>query len=235
LGGEAGVGQIPGWGYLPGRRARELALQAGTIWTRIVTDPLTGRAIEASATTYKVPAAIGEQVNARDRTCRAPGCEIPAERCDHDHTKEWKPGGAGGPTAEANLAGLDRGHHNLKTTGFWDSEQSSDGTLTWTTATGRTYTTYPYIYEHPDNLPVHTSALEAHLGRRLAPAVNPDIPLPGHLSIFDQLDWGQALAPATPGPPDHTRASAAPGQKPTPTATATTTTPGNEDYPPPPF
>jgi hypothetical protein len=235
LGVEAGVGQIPGWGYLPGRRARELALQAGTIWTRIVTDPLTGRAIEASATTYKVPAAIGEQVNARDRTCRAPGCEIPAERCDHDHTKEWKPGGAGGPTAEANLAGLDRGHHNLKTTGFWDSEQSSDGTLTWTTATGRTYTTYPYIYEHPDNLPVHTSALEAHLGRRLAPAVNPDIPLPGHLSIFDQLDWGQALAPATPGPPDHTRASAAPGQKPTPTATATTTTPGNEDYPPPPF
>jgi len=228
LGVDGGVGQIPGWGYLPGRRARELALAAGSIWTRIVTDPMTGRAIEASATTYKVPAAIAEQVNARDRTCRAPGCETPTERCDHDHSKEWKTGGAGGPTAQTNLAGLDRGHHNLKTTGFWDSEQSPDGTLTWTTATGRTYTTYPYIYEHPDNLPIHTSTLEAHLGRRLAPAVNPDIPLPGHFSIFDQLDWGQTLAPATPGP---TRATPAPSQKP-PT---TPTPPGDEDYPPPPF
>jgi len=241
VGVDAGVGQIPGWGYVSGRQARELALQAGSIWTRIVTDPITGRAIEASAASYKVPAAMAEQVNARDHTCRAPGCEIPTERCDHDHCKEWKPGGAGGPTAETNLAGLDRGHHNLKTTGFWDSDQAFDGTLHWKTAAGRTITTYPYIYDHPDNLPIEISTLEAHLGRRLAPAVNPDIPLPGHFSIFDHLDWGQALAPATPGPPDHTWASAAHSRKPrtTPTPTATTaptaTTPGIDDYPPPPF
>ena len=97
---DSSVGQIPSWGHVDGHRARELALQAGSIWKRIVTDPLTGRAIEASATTYKVPAAMAEQVNARDRTCRAPGCEIPADHCDHDHTKEWKPDGAGGPTAK---------------------------------------------------------------------------------------------------------------------------------------
>jgi hypothetical protein len=156
-----GVRQIPGWGHVRWHRARELALQAGSIWKRIVTDPLTGWAIEASATTYKVPAAMAEQINARDRTCRAPGCEIPADHCDHDHTKEWKPDGAGGPTTVANLADLHRGHHNLKTAGFWDSDQPPDGSLTWTTATGRTFTTYPFIYDHPDNTPIRTSTLEA--------------------------------------------------------------------------
>jgi hypothetical protein len=232
---DSSVAQIPSWGYMDGHRARELALQAGSIWKRIVTDPLTGRAIEASATTYQVPAAMAEQINARDRTCRAPGCEIPADRCDHDHTKEWKPDGAGGPTNVANLADLHRGHHNLKTSGFWDSDQSLDGTLTWTTATGRTFTTYPSIYDHPDNTRIKTSTLETHLGRRLAPATNPDIPLPGHFSIFDELDWGEALAPATPPPPQHTWANAAFSQKQRLTATTTTTTPGADNYPPPPF
>ncbi|MHB1474039.1 MAG: HNH endonuclease signature motif containing protein, partial [Dermatophilaceae bacterium] len=113
LGLDEGVGQITGWGPVPGSQARQLALQAGSIWNRLVTDPITGRAIEVSATTYKVPAGMAEQINARDGTCRAPGCEIPGERCDFDHSKEWEPRDAGGPTAETNLADLHRGHHNL--------------------------------------------------------------------------------------------------------------------------
>jgi hypothetical protein len=233
LGLDTGVGQIPGWGYVPGRQSRELALQLGSIWKRIVTDPISGRASEASTTSYTVPAAMAAQINARDATCRAPGCEIAADHCDHDHTKEWKPDGAGGPTAETNLADLHRGHHNLKTAGFWDSEQSGDGKLTWTTATGRSYCTYPYIYDHPDNGPIKTSTLESHLGRQLAPAINPDIPLPGHFSIFDEIDWGQALAPATPALPQHTWGTPALDQKHRTTVAATT--PGSDDYPPPPF
>jgi hypothetical protein len=208
LGGQAGVGQIPGWGALPAEQTRALALQAGSTWTRIVTDPLDGRAIEASARTYRVPAAMAEQVNTRDGTCRAPGCEIPAAGTDLDHSIEWAPtgggaDGSGGATAESNLAALHRGHHNLKTAGFWDSEQASDGTLCWTTATGRTVTTYPYVYEHPDNLPIDVSTLEARLGRRLARVINPDIPLPGHFSVFDEIDWAQTLAPDNPPPPPH--------------------------------
>ena len=232
---DAGTGHISGWGDAPAQQTRALALRAGSIWKRIVTDPLTGRAIEASATTYKVPSAMAEQIGARDRTCRAPGCEIPTEHCDHDHTKVWKPDGAGGPTAETNLADLHRGHHNLQTGGFWDSDQSPDGTLTWTTATGRTFITYPYIYDHPDNTPIKTSTLEAHLGRLLAPATNPEIPLPGHFSIFDEIERGQALAPAVPPPPQHTWASAAISQKKRATAAAATTTPSIGDYPAPPF
>jgi hypothetical protein len=146
---------------------------------------------------------MAEQIKARDGTCRAPGCEIPVGRCDLDHCKEWRPGDAGGLTAETNLAALHRGHHNLKTGGFWDSDQSPDGTLRWSTATGRTVTTHPYVYDHPDNLPVKSSPLEARHGRRLAWVLNPDIPLPGHLSVVDEIAWASALAPASTSPPQH--------------------------------
>jgi len=105
--------------------------------------------------------------------------------------------------AETNLAALHRGHHNLKTSGFWDRDQSADGAVCWTTATGRTVMTYPYVYDHPDNLPIHTSTLEVRHGRRLARVINPGIPLPGHFSIFDEIDWAQTLAPASPAPPPH--------------------------------
>ena len=108
-----------------------------------------------------------------------------------------------GTTTETNLVALHRGHHNLKTAGFWDSDQSPDGTLLWTTATGRTVKTYPFVYDHPDNLPIDISPLEACLGRCLARVVNPGIPLPGHFNIFDELDWSQALSPAIPAPPPH--------------------------------
>ena len=198
LGLDRGVGQITGWGAVSAQQARELALRLGSIWKRVVTDPVTGRAVEASAGTYTVPAGMAEQVKVRDGTCRAPGCEIPADRADLDHSDEWKSDDAGGRTSETNLAAVHRGHHNLKTSGFWDSDQKPDGTLRWTTATGRSVITYPHIYDHPDNLPVKTSTLEARLGRRLAPAINPDIPMPGHFSIFDEMDWAHALAPATP-------------------------------------
>ena len=207
LGVAAGVGQVPGWGALSAQQTRRLALQAGSVWTRIVTDPLDGRAIEATAATYRVPAAMAAQVNTRDGTCRAPGCQIPAARTDLDHSIEWTTTSSGahggGPTAETNLVALHRGHHNLKTSGFWDSDQSLDGTLCWTTATGRTVMTYPYVYDHPDNLPIDTSRLEVRHGRRLARVINPGIPLPGHFSIFDEIDWAQTLAPARPAPPQH--------------------------------
>ncbi|MHB8274775.1 MAG: HNH endonuclease signature motif containing protein, partial [Dermatophilaceae bacterium] len=234
MGLDRGVGQIPGWGCVSGLQTRQLALQLGSIFKRVVTDPLTGRAIEVTAGTYKVPAGMAEQIKARDGTCRAPGCEIPAERCDLDHSIEWEPDDGGGPTAETNLGALHRGHHNLKTSGFWDSDQSPDGTLRWTTATGRSVTTHPYVYEHPDHLPVRTSNLEGRYGRRLAEVLNPDIPLPGHLNIFEEIAWAQALAPATPTQRQHqwplTRAVGT--QRPSQDRPAVTVAPADEAPPP---
>jgi hypothetical protein len=55
LGLDQGCAQIPGWGAVSAAQARDLALSAGSIWKRVVTDPLTGRAIETTAGSYKVP------------------------------------------------------------------------------------------------------------------------------------------------------------------------------------
>jgi hypothetical protein len=85
-----------------------------------------------------------------------------------------------------------------------------------------------------DNLPVDTSTLEARLGRRLAGVLNPDIPLPGHLNILDQIDWAQALAPATPRPAQHTWATARANQNRLAAEAATAAALATDD-PPPPF
>jgi hypothetical protein len=206
LGIDRGTGLIPGLGAINSQQARELALTAGSIWSRVVTDPLTGRAIEATAATYKVPSGMAVQVRVRDGVCRAPGCEIPAGATDLDHSAEWQSEGAGGPTSETNVVALHRGHHNLKTAGFWDSEQSADGSLRWTTAAGRTITTYPYRYEHPDYFPIASSTLETRLGTQLALVLNPDIRRLGHFSVFDEMDLTGAPArsgPATEKLPPH--------------------------------
>ncbi|HEX7463011.1 MAG TPA: HNH endonuclease signature motif containing protein [Dermatophilaceae bacterium] len=146
--------EIPGYGFVQADHAREIALTAGSIWTRIVTDPLTGHAIEASTGSYRVPAAMAALVDARDGTCRGPGCTIEAARCDQDHERPWAPRGAGGPTSAANLNNKHRRHHNLKTSRFWSSTMDPGGVVHWTTAVGRTYTTEPFDYDDPDNQPL---------------------------------------------------------------------------------
>ncbi|MGW5241529.1 HNH endonuclease signature motif containing protein, partial [Monashia sp. NPDC004114] len=72
--------------------------------------------------------------------CRAPGCTVPAHRCDLDHDIP----APHGPTSTDNLSATHRQHHRIRTTGLWTTHRDPDiGTLTWTTATGRTYTTHP--------------------------------------------------------------------------------------------
>lgn len=78
-------------------------------------------------------------VRARDMTCRFPGCDEPAHRCDIDHTIAYPHG----PTQASNLKCLCRKHHLLKTFGDWLDYQSPDGTVVWTSPRGQTYTTHP--------------------------------------------------------------------------------------------
>lgn len=56
-------------------------------------------------------------------------------------------GAGGGPTSAANLYALTRRAHNRKTRGYWTYEVNAHGLCTWTTATGRTYTTAPCDYD----------------------------------------------------------------------------------------
>ncbi|WP_232077150.1 HNH endonuclease signature motif containing protein [Mycolicibacterium aichiense] len=89
---------------------------------------------------YRPSTALDEWVRMRDMTCRFPNCDVPAEYCDVDHTVAWP----FGPTHPSNLACMCRKHHLLKT--FWpgwSDRQHPDGTIDWTSPTGRTYTSRP--------------------------------------------------------------------------------------------
>ncbi|MCF6389679.1 HNH endonuclease, partial [Mycobacterium sp. MBM] len=75
----------------------------------------------------------------RDLTCRWPGCNVPAARCDIDHTTPWPYG----PTHPSNTKLYCRIHHLIKTFHGWIDRQHPDGTITITAPNGRVYTTRP--------------------------------------------------------------------------------------------
>ena len=102
---------------------------------RLLVDPVSGELLTADPGTYAVPAALRTYLEARDGTCRFPGCTRPAPRCDVDHTVAWADGGR---TTADNLAHLCRRHHVMKHETRWSASQEADGTLVWTSPSGRT-------------------------------------------------------------------------------------------------
>jgi hypothetical protein len=144
LGADEEPGRLENGEYVPAEVVRDLAYGAGSVWRRLVTDPVTGEAIELSTASYGPPPRLREAVQVRDGTCRAPDSHVPARRCDLDHDVDHASGGA---TRAANLSAKSRRPHGHKTRGQWTTRQSADGTIVWTTGTGRQYTTYPMQYD----------------------------------------------------------------------------------------
>ena len=130
-------GYLPGGGNVPPEMLRGLARDA-TI------RPLAPPAQLCAEPRYRPSRTLAEFIRCRDLHCRFPGCDKPAEVCDIDHTVPWA---AGGPTHPSNLALLCRAHHLLKTfwcgSDGWSEEQRSDGTIVWTSPSGRSYKTTP--------------------------------------------------------------------------------------------
>lgn len=126
-------GELAGYGPVTADVARRIAAQ-GT-WRRLLTDPRTGRFDELSVDCYAPPQDLVDHVVARDRTCRLPGCRMPANRCDLDHRDPYPRG----PTSAGNLDARCRSHHQVKT--HTDTEVVSDGTggLHLTLPSGRSY------------------------------------------------------------------------------------------------
>lgn len=88
---------------------------------------------------YRPSAELAEFVRMRDLYCRAPGCDVPADRCDIDHTIPFPTG----PTHASNLKCLCRTNHLMKTFGGWRDVQLPDGTVIWISPSGRKYITKP--------------------------------------------------------------------------------------------
>ncbi len=111
----AGLDDLPGESFdgsfaLPAQMVREMVEQPGTLWFRIVTDPL-GRILDTTEPRPFPSDALRTSIQARDGTCRFPTCSRPAMESDLDHEIP-RPNG---PTNGDNLRALCRRHHNIKT------------------------------------------------------------------------------------------------------------------------
>jgi hypothetical protein len=132
-------GELTGHGPIPAALARALAYDANGTWRRLLTDP-TGQVLDYGRRTYRPPAPLARLIQARDATCRFPGCQRAAERSDLDHITAWADGG---PTNPDNLHALCPRHHQLKHDTPWHVRRERDGTTTWTSPTGERHTRPP--------------------------------------------------------------------------------------------
>ena len=131
--------ELNGYGPISAQAARRLVAEAAGI-TGLTLDR--SGAVAGVGRRRKVSAELKRWLQARDGTCRFPGCSRSARSSEIDHTRPWA---AGGPTEEANLAHLCRSHHRLKTLGYWRATQTGGGTIRWTSPAGRTYDTSPQL------------------------------------------------------------------------------------------
>ncbi|WP_323100382.1 HNH endonuclease [Intrasporangium sp. YIM S08009] len=140
--------ELPGHGWVTATHARAIMTAPGSIWQRLAVDVDTGTALQLSTDRYTPTRAMVEHVRAVDGICRAPGCQVPADRCDLDHITPWPTG----PTRVSNLQALSRGCHHPKTAGAWtarredpggDTTPGGGGPIRWTTLAGRDYITFP--------------------------------------------------------------------------------------------
>lgn len=130
---------VEGLGVIPASALVAMCRTLGVKLTRALVDVKTGATVETSDTTYRPGARLRRFVVTRDQHCRFPGCTRPARLDDVDHVIRWPDG----PTAAWNLQCLCRHHHRAKHEGGWQVSMTPDGVCTWTSPSGRRYSTRP--------------------------------------------------------------------------------------------
>lgn len=132
-------GSISGAGHVPADVVR--GLLADATMRRMVTDPLTGHLLDLGRRTYRIPDALRRFIEARDQTCRFPGCGRRATKCEIDHATAWS---RNGTTDPGNLGALCTRHHRMKTHAGWAiSDSDPSGACTWTSPFGHVYAHHP--------------------------------------------------------------------------------------------
>lgn len=139
LGLDESPGTLTGYGPIPADIARQIATDA--TWQALVTDATTGEVTSLGTTAYRPGAVLARTVIARDVTCTFMGCQVPADRCDLDHTPEFDPARAATEqTRFDTLYARCRSHHGAKTTKRWHaSRDPATGDSIWTAPTGHVY------------------------------------------------------------------------------------------------
>ncbi len=100
-----------------------------------------GHVLDVGRKRYQITGALRRMIITRDGTCRFPGCNAAATRCQIDHVIAWEDGGR---SDVGNLGVLCVRHHQLKTHGGWQLTHSKpDGSCTWRSPQGLTYHHYP--------------------------------------------------------------------------------------------
>jgi len=138
-----GVGEeaaiLRGYGPIDPATAAQLTADA-TSWRRILTDPITGRVLATDPRDYRPTAAMIDHARLVHPECVFPGCTVPSEQTDMDHTEDHA---YGGDTIPENLAPLSAEHHRVKHHTRWEFVQNGDDTLTATSPAGHVYTVQP--------------------------------------------------------------------------------------------
>ena len=111
---------------------RHLASRPGTVFHRVVTDPL-GRVLDVTKLGRFSTGELDFAVTVRDGVCQFPTCTHPADRCDKDHRTPWPHG----PTSGQNLWSLCRRHHRMKTAGIVTVGRDEHGRPNWQLPSGR--------------------------------------------------------------------------------------------------
>ncbi|MBF4994255.1 DUF222 domain-containing protein [Arthrobacter gandavensis] len=143
--------ELNGYGPISADTARTMILNAlhwtPLHWTPLLQNPATGEILTVGRT-RRIPAGLKRWLQARDGTCRFPGCSVNVTHAEIDHTTPYS---RGGPTDHANLEHLCP-KHRFKTLGHWKARQPEPGTIEWNSPTGRTYTTDPAVDCVPGDL-----------------------------------------------------------------------------------
>lgn len=139
----AGVGDelatLDGVGPIDDATARQLFADAPS-FLRLAVDPITAAPLALDRTRYRPTKAQRLWLALTHGRCGRSGCDRLAVSADIDHLLDWH---YGGRTNVDELAPACRGDHRLRHAAQFTVTKARDGTTTWKSPTGRSYTQDP--------------------------------------------------------------------------------------------
>ncbi|HSE95316.1 MAG TPA: DUF222 domain-containing protein, partial [Methylomirabilota bacterium] len=196
--GEPGQSVLDDGAHVPAETSRRLACEATRVELR---HGANGQALDAGHRTRTIPPALRRALEARDRTCRFPGCGV--RRAQGHHIHHWA---SGGPTRLDNLALLCGRHHRAVHEEGYTVVRDADGRLQFSTPRGRPIPEVPALPAVPG---APAQALVA-TNRGLGIVIDARTGLPGWCGERLDLGWAISVLHPAANPAAYRGASDAP-------------------------